>query len=182
MTDRLSPAAPARASSTAKNAVAGAMGAAATLALAMSLIVAGLKPDEGLQLVDYLDIARIPTACYGHTGLDVRVGRRRTPAECDAMLATDVAPRIDGVKRCVPALTSRPYQLAASTRLAFNIGVPAFCGSSTATAFRRGDWRRGCDLMLRWDKARVRGELVAVRGLALRRQREREQCLTGLAA
>ena len=82
----------------------------------------------------------------------------------------------------MPALRSRPYQWAASTRLAHNIGVSAFCHSGAAIHFNRGDWRGGCDLFLPWDKARVRGQLVAVAGLKARRQRERAQCLTGVAA
>lgn len=175
MVDRPSPAAPARAAVPRR-----AGGAAAVAALALTLATTALKPDEGLALTDYLDLARVPTACYGHTGTDVHVGRRRSTAECDALLSADVQREQLAAVRCVPQLADRPYQWAASTRLAHNIGTGGFCGSGAASAFRRGGWRRGCDLMLAWDKARVRGKLVRVAGLAARRQRERAQCLTGL--
>jgi lysozyme len=171
-------AAPARADTT-KAAVGGGLAACAAACLAFA--VAGLKPDEGLALTDYLDLAKVPTACFGHTGADVRVGQRRTLPECEAMLAKDVQREQLGVTKCVPALATRPYQWAASTRLAHNIGVAGFCGSGAAIHFRRGDWRGGCDLFLPWDKARVNGKLVRVAGLAARRRRERAQCLTGVA-
>ena len=158
---------------------AGALGLAAVAALGMA--IAGLKPDEGKANVDYLDIARIPTACYGHTGAGVKVGSRRTDAQCEALLTADVQVRLEGVFQCVPGLASRPAIWSASTRMAFNTGVPAFCGSSTARAFNAGQWRAGCDAMLLWDKAVVNGRKVVVPGLAARRQRERAQCLTGIA-
>jgi lysozyme len=162
----------------AKVAVGGGLAGSAAVALAMA--VASLKIDEGKRSIDYLDIARVPTACYGHTGADVRVGRVRSDAECEAILTGDAARHLQGVLRCTPALHDRPYQLAAATRLAFNIGVSGYCGSIAARRFGAGNWRGGCDAFLSWDKARVSGRLVRVRGLTLRRERERAQCLTGL--
>ena len=149
-------------------------------ALALTCAVAALRVDEGKRNVDYRDIAGIPTGCYGHTGADVHVGQRRSDADCDALLTKDAQAHMNGVLACTPGLATRPYQLAAATRLTFNIGVGAYCRSGAASAFRRGDWSRGCDLFLPWDKARVRGQLVRVKGLADRRQRERAMCRTDL--
>ncbi len=176
MTDRQPPAAPVRAPISAKGAIAGGIGAAC-----LAMACAALKSDEGKANVDYLDIARIPTACYGHTGPDVKLGARRTDAQCDALLAADARDKQTGVAGCVPGLTTRPTIWAASTRMAFNTGVPAFCGSGTARAFNAGQWRAGCDAMLAWDKAHVGGRIVVVPGLLARRQRERAQCLVGVA-
>ena len=150
---------------------------AACAAACLAAAVTNLKTDEGKRLVDYRDLAGIPTACYGHTGADVKIGTRRSDAQCEAILSIDVRVRMNGVARCVPALANRPAIWAASTRMAFNTGVPAFCGSGTARAFNAGQWRAGCDAMLAWDKARVGGNLVIVPGLLARRQRERAQCL-----
>jgi lysozyme len=155
-----------------------ALGAGGVAALALAIV--GIKSDEGKRLVDYRDLAGIPTACYGHTGPDAKVGTKRTDVQCEAMLSSDVLPRLLGVSKCVPALTAKPAVWAASTRMAYNTGVPAFCGSGTAQAFRAGQWRSGCDAMLAWNKARVNGKLVVVAGLAARRERERAQCLTGV--
>ncbi len=183
MTDvRLKPATQTRAPApSTKAVVGGGIGAAALLAL--SLAVTAIKPDEGSHPATYLDLARVPTDCYGHTGADVgRVGTPHSLAQCDALLTADARRIETAVLACTPSLATRPQQLAASTRLAFNIGPNAYCHSGTASAFRRGDWRAGCDMMLAWDKARVGGWIVAVAGLAARRQRERAMCLVGVAA
>ena len=176
MPDGIPPAAPARAP--VKTAAALAACAAACLAAA----VTHLKTDEGKRNVDYRDLDGIPTACYGHTGAGVVIGTRRTDAACDALLSADAQVRLKGVFRCVPDLAAHPAIWAASTRMAYNTGVPAFCGSSTARAFNAGQWRAGCDAMLAWDKATVRGAKVEIPGLLARRQRERAQCLAGVAA
>ena len=173
------PAAPTRAAVKA-NAVGA--GLAACAAACLTLAIAALKPDEGKRNVDYLDLARVPSACFGHTGPDVKVGTRRTDAQCEAMLAVDARVKRDGVAACVPQLQTRPAIWAASTRMAFNTGVAAFCHSSTARAFNRSEWRAGCDAMLLWNKAVVNGRKVVVPGLAARRERERAQCLTGVTA
>lgn len=159
--------------------VAGLIAAAITAAVAMA--VPALEIDEGKRNIDYLDIARVPTACFGHTGADVKVGRRRSDAECRALLDQDVRVHLGGVLRCSPELGPRPHQLAAATRLAFNIGVANWCGSTAARLFRSGNWRRGCDAFLAWNKARVNGRLVVVNGLQLRRARERAMCLADLS-
>jgi lysozyme len=176
MSDRLSPAAPARVP------LKPAMTLAACAAACLAAAVANLKTDEGKKNVGYLDLAKVPTDCFGHTGPEVRVGARRSDAQCEASLSADAIKARDGVARCVPGLTTRPTIWAASTRMAYNTGVPAFCASTTARRFNAGQWRTGCDAMLLWNKAVVRGVKVVVPGLAARRERERAQCLTGVAA
>jgi lysozyme len=161
---------------TSKASAAGGLIAAAPIALALAL--APLKTDEGKRNVSYLDIAAVPTSCYGHTGPAVRVGERKSDAQCEALLARDAEVHLRGVLARSPQLGERPYQLAAVTRLTFNIGVGAYAGSTIARRFDAGDWRGGCDGFVAWNKARVNGRLVVVRGLALRRERERAQCLS----
>ena len=63
--------------------------------------------------------------------------------------------------------------------LAYNIGVTNFCGSTPRARFEAGRIAGACDAFLAWNKARVQGVLRPVRGLTLRRKREREVCLTG---
>ena len=162
----------------AKKVVGGTLATATAAALAMA--VASLKTDEGKRNIDYLDSARIPTACYGHTGAGVRVGTRRSDGECERLLTADAQKHINGVLLCTPALAFHPYQLAAATRLTFNIGQSAYCGSTVARRFNTEDYRGACDGFLAWNKARVNGRLVVVKGLADRRSRERAMCLTDL--
>lgn len=156
--------------------------AAAAIAAALAIAVPALKTDEGKKNVGYLDIAKIPTECYGHTGPDVRVGRWRSDAECEALLAVDAREHMEGALRCTPEIADKPAVLAAVTRLTFNIGVAGYCGSTIARRFKAGDLRGGCDAFLLWDKARVNGRVQQVRGLTNRRQSERAMCLQGVAA
>lgn len=137
----------------------------------------------------YLDVAGIATACDGiirYNGRPVRIGDVFTPAQCDAVLEKELVKHAEGMMACTPAF--RNYRdkeaigptLAAATSFTYNVGVGGYCGSTAARRFNAGNWRGACDAMLAWNKARVRGVLQPVRGLTLRRQRERALCLRGL--
>jgi len=155
-----------------------AAGRAAAIAAALALAIVGLKADEGKRNTSYVDIAGVPTACYGHTGPDVKPGQVRTDAQCETLLREDARAHMAGALACSPMLVDHPNQLAAVTRLTFNIGVRGYCRSSIARHFAAGRWRPGCDRFLAFRYAGGR----EVRGLLLRRQRERALCLTGLPA
>lgn len=159
---------------TAKNIAMGGLGGGAAAALALALVF--LPNDEGKRNVGYADLASVPTICWGHTGADVRIGERKTDAECKALLEGDAAAHLRGALRCSPELADHPNQLAAVTRLTFNIGVASYCKSSIARLFHARQWRAACDRFLAYRFAGGK----EVRGLLLRRQRERAMCLTGL--
>ena len=141
--------------------------------------------DDGRLLVDhikgpqylkaYADIVGVWTICDGDTK-GVRAGMVETEAGCTARLERQLIAHAAPVLKCVPGLKGRDSQLVASVSLAYNIGTGGFCGSTVARRFNAGDWRGGCDAFLMWNKAGGR----EVRGLTLRRQRERALCLTGL--
>lgn len=146
-------------------------------AIALALAIHGLKPDEGKSNVTYADIVGMPTACYGHTGAGTgTIGSRHTDAQCDALLSSDAQKAENAVLRCTPGLAGHPYQLAAATRLTFNIGAGAYCGSTIAKRFNAGQWQAACDGFSAWHYAGGR----SIPGLVARRQRERTQCLTEL--
>lgn len=137
---------------------------------------------RGKQYLDaYLDIAGVPTACDGITR-GVRMGQRYTDAQCAALLEQELVIHARGVMNCTPGL-ARPgtdNQRIAAVSLAYNIGVAGWCGSTAARRFNAGDWRGGCDAMLRWNKARVKGVLREVKGLTRRRKAEHAICVRGL--
>lgn len=140
---------------------------------------------SGKQYLDaYLDVAGIPTACDGIAY--VERGASYTEAQCTAMLERALVKHAEGVMRCTPAFRNHPDierigpTVAATVSLAYNIGVGGYCGSSAAKAFNGGDWEYACDRFLPWNKARVNGRLVAVKGLTNRRERERDLCLKGV--
>lgn len=125
----------------------------------------------------YADIVGVWTICDGDTK-GVRAGMVETEAGCTARLERQLVAHAKPVLACVPGLgwKNRQNQLIASVSLAYNIGTGGFCRSTVARRFNAGDWRGGCDAMLMWNKAGGR----EVRGLTLRRQRERALCLKGL--
>lgn len=125
----------------------------------------------------YADIVGVWTICDGDTK-GVRPGMIETEDGCVKRLERQLVSHARPVLRCVPALGNpgRENQLVASVSLAYNIGTGGFCRSTAARRFNAGDWRGGCDAFLMWNRAGGR----VVRGLTLRRQRERALCLKGL--
>lgn len=128
-------------------------------------------------LAAYADIVGVWTICDGDTK-NVRPGMVETQAGCRDRLERQLIAHAKPVLRCVPDLArpERQNQLVASVSLAYNIGTSGFCRSTAARRFNAGNWRGGCDAFLMWNKAGGR----VVRGLALRRERERALCLKGL--
>ena len=149
--------------------------------IAAGILYVTIPQDEGTEYKAYRDVAGIWTICQGDTA-NVRPGMVETPEGCRVRLERQLIAHAKPVMACVPQLgdDGRDYQRAASVSLAYNIGVTAFCNSTAAKRFRAGNWRGGCDAFLSWDKARVKGVLRPVKGLTLRRHREREICLRGL--
>lgn len=146
---------------------AGAAGALIAAAIAASVAI--IAPWEGRELAPYQDIVGVWTVCYGSTNADMR---RYTPAECDAMLATEAGQYLRGVAECIHAPVTT-NQLAAITSLAYNAGVPAICRSTLMRQLNAGEsaavW---CKQILRWNRAGGR----VVRGLTSRRRAEYEVC------
>ena len=148
---------------------------AATLATAIAV------PAEGLRQYAYYDPPGILTVCYGST-TNVVAGKRYSLDECKARLDADMREAIDAVERCVPGLPLNV--LAAFGDAAFNVGPKIACDTQSSTAarlLRAGRWIEACDQLLRWDKARIAGILVALPGLAKRRDAERTLCLEATA-
>lgn len=135
-----------------------------------------VEHEKGPQyLKAYADIVGVWTICDGDTK-GVRRGMVETEAGCTARLERQLVAHAAPILKCVPGLKGRDNQLVASVSLAYNIGTAGFCRSTAARRFNAGNWRGGCDAFLMWDRAGGR----SVRGLTLRRQRERALCLKGL--
>lgn len=130
---------------------------------------------EGKENVGYLDIAKIPTACYGDTE-NVIVGKFYSDEECEARLYDQARRHVVPVLECTPSLRDKPYLLAAAGSLAYNIGPSAYCSSTVDRRFDAGDPRGACDAILMWNRAGGR----VVQGLVNRRKWEKDLCLKGL--
>jgi len=126
---------------------------------------------EGYVPHTYADPIGIPTACYGHTGPDVRLGQRYTREECNALLEGDLAEAYTYVLRCirVPMTQSQAAALVSAT---YNAGPVIVCNSTLGRMANRGDWAGACAQLDRW----VYAGNKKLRGLIRRRAAERAMC------
>ena len=138
-----------------------------------AMLLAAVAAFEGKSNDPYQDIVGVWTVCYGETRVDMK---HYTTAQCQDMLATALGDYATGVLKRNPALKDHPYQLAAATSLAYNIGLANYGKSSAAKAFDRGRWADGCRRMTFWNRA---GGKV-VKGLVKRRQAEYNICMSDL--
>jgi len=133
-----------------------AIGGVATASV-LAAIVAFVAPWEGVRTKAYLDIAGVPTICYGHTK-DVRMGDTATLAQCDAWLAEEVEEFNRAIRKCITREMTVGQEIG-FTDISYNVGIGAFCGSTALKRFNAGDDEGGCEALKMWDKVRVNGQL-----------------------
>lgn len=145
----------------------------AALAAALAIATPFVAGWEGKRNDPYADLIGKMTVCYGETNVQMR---HYTDPECTAMLEDSLVGYAKPVLKRNPRLQYHPYQLAAATSLAYNIGNANYARSTVARRFDRGDYVGACNAMLMWNRAGGR----VVKGLVNRRKAERALCLTGL--
>lgn len=141
---------------------------------------------EGRVLKTYRDMGGVLTYCDGATENAIW-GKTYTIAECNAQLDYDLARHAEGVNSCLPMDQLTLGQRIAFVDLAYNIGVTNFCRSSVARLARERKVSASCDALLLWNgivksvrqpDGSIKKVKTVVRGLQLRRERERVICLT----
>ncbi len=143
-----------------------------------ALVVALVVPLEGMRQYAYYDPPGILTACYGHTGNDVKKHYKYSLKECGAFLSADMKAAITTVERCVPGLPDN--MTAAYADAVYNIGGKIVCDTKASTLARRLQQHRyidACKELPKWNKATIAGVLTELPGLTKRRQKEMELCL-----
>ncbi|MEI4485585.1 lysozyme [Frigidibacter sp. MR17.14] len=151
--------------------------AVTTAAMVVALAVPTIRGYEGVVLKPYYDAVGVLTWCAGETEGIPKASY--TVAECDSMLSKRVIEFYLAIDACLPDLPMP--MLAAFTSTAYNIGKVGFCSSTMAKRARAGDRVGACNAILLWDKGRVNGVMQRIRGLTIRREKERELCLEGAA-
>ena len=152
-------------------------------AAAAAMLLQYVPQFEGMILRGYKDPIGIVTACAGHTKTAV-FGKPYTLEECTKLLDDDLVEHAQGVLKCTPGLADKPYQLAAASSFAYNVGVGAYCRSTTAKRFNSGDFIGACRALNQSDGGRAQwvyagGKVLP--GLVKRRKVEREICETSLS-
>lgn len=147
-----------------------------------------VKGFEQCRLRAYLCPAGRWTIGWGHTSEAgapaVADGMVITQARADEIFAADLA----AFRARVAALCAKAKggaaeeEVDAFTSLAYNIGIPAFAGSTALRKYSRGDKQGAADAILAWNQATVKGKRVVLAGLVRRRQAERALFLDGHAA
>lgn len=148
--------------------------AAAGGAIAISAVMTGWF--EGREHVPYRDPVGVWTVCEGHTGPDVIPGRKYSDAECNRLLAADLAEADQAVTRLVKVPLS-DYERAALIDFAFNLGAGALANSTLLRKLNAGDRAGACAEYKRWVNARVNGRLRPLPGLVKRREAATWLCL-----
>ena len=153
---------------------------------AIALAVGLVAYYEGYVPKTYVDPIGISTSCYGHVGPENTPGRRFTEGECRALLEGDLAAANAIVRRCI-TVPMQPYQEAALTSFAFNVGggkqgvKDGLCvlKNGNQPRVRRfanaGRWAEACASLESW----VTAGGIKLRGLVKRRTSERRMCETG---
>ncbi|WP_162932144.1 lysozyme [Solimonas sp. K1W22B-7] len=157
---------------------------AALAGTALLLAIPAAKILEGKSNRAYLDVAAVPTACYGQTGPRVRMGEVYSDLTCERWLHEQLLAFHQGIRRCVTQPMSPP-QAAALTLFAYNVGLDGACGSAAVRHANRGDWKSACRALQYNERGQPAWSYVTdaasgrkrfVQGLANRRAAERALC------
>ena len=147
----------------------------AAILLASVAFLSDIREHEGREYKPYQDIVGVWTVCDGITGSDVVHGKTYTDQECNALTIKHAEKHGSQLLDCIHVrITQQMYEALASW--AYNVGVGAACGSTAIRLINAGQYARGCQDLMRWNRAG--GEVV--RGLTIRRAKERDACLKGI--
>lgn len=161
----------------------------AVAALSLSAVgLIGLALSEGYEPVARPPVpGDVPTGGFGSTRSEtgpMKAGERIDPVRGLILLRRDASEAERIVRSCAP-VPMHQYELDAFVSLAYNVGggrkgvKDGFCvlkSGAPSTIVRRllaGDYTGACNGLLAWDRFDGR----PMRGLTLRRQRERALCL-----
>lgn len=146
----------------------------------LEIAVPFIMKKEGIRLVAYLDIVRVPTLCGGLTTLNgkpVRLGMSISLKDCVAEMWKQTAQYRNGLHRYFTAQAIYkwlpPTRDAAFTSLAFNVGIVGIGKSTAVKRLNAGNIAGSCQAITWYDKAGGR----VVRGLFERRKDEKALCL-----
>lgn len=110
------------------------------------------------------------TIGYGHTR-GVKSGMRASKMECEQFLIGDLHDAGNAVRSSVNVPLSQ-HQYDALVSFVFNLGAGNFRSSTLLKKLNRGLYDEIPEQIMRWNKARVDGELTRLKGLTRRRTAE----------
>ena len=142
-----------------------------------------IKGFEGCVLHPYLDQVGVPTIGYGNTqyedGRHVKMSDSSiTKERADELFKYFADKFAYSVERLLKKKVTQ-NKFNALVSIAYNIGIGAFSGSTLLKKVNKD----ACDESIRnefakWNKGRIKGELVVIQALALRRKKEADLYFT----
>lgn len=150
------------------------LGAGLSLSAAFSALFLTI-PHEGLSNKSYLDPAGVVTACYGHTGPAVKLGKYYTDEECLHFLLKDTL-EAEGYVETYVTVPLNLYQKAALIDFTYNEGAGNLKRSTMLKKFNSEDYVGGCNELVKW----VMANGQKLKGLVKRRNDELHFCLGGV--
>lgn len=133
---------------------------------------------EGLETTPYRDSVGVLTVCVGETNVEMR---EYTEAECREIFGKSFIKYANQVATLSPGIEKSPYEWAAHTSLAYNVGVATYGRSSIRRQFNQGRRVEACRSIRKYRFAGGK----ELRGLVYRREGEGmrigeyELCLVG---
>ena len=132
-----------------------------------------IKQFEGLYLKAYRDPVGIPTIGYGSIkwpdGKSVQMGEVISIENAELLLNTEVF----GIAPIIPPLSYNQNQFDAVCSFVYNVGIGSFKRSTMLRKMRQNvnEWSIR-DEFMKWNKGKVNGNLVELKGLTRRRKAE----------
>jgi lysozyme len=155
--------------------------AVAAAALTLSAAgVTGIVKHEGMVRTAYVDPVGVVTICAGHTRT-AKLGQRLSAEECERLLREDARLAENAIKRLVRVpVTQNQYDALVSWT--FNFGEGKLATSTLLRKINANDcWGAGAEFP-KWNKGRVKGQLVVLPGLVKRRADERAAWESGCSS
>lgn len=140
---------------------------------AIDVLISLIKEFEGCKLKAYKCPAGVWTVGWGATGPDIKEGTVWSQQYADAMLRKMANNVLDEALHESPRLRNEtPGRQAAVASFIYNLGIGNYRKSSFKRLVDAGDFNEAKHSLLKWNKARVNGKLVELKGLTRRRQAE----------
>lgn len=158
-------------------------GHAAALAAMLAVLAPFTTSWEGEKTRPYFDrIAGVETVCVGETSPQfVDLHKTYTHAECQAQLKTRLTQFAQHVSQVAPGIDQSPYEWAALTDFAYNVGTGTFDRSSVLRLWNAGQRVEACRALrlYKYSRGKVITGLVYRREGHLQRIGEYELCIAG---
>lgn len=136
--------------------------------------LSGLVALEGMRTTAYLDSVGVPTICAGTTK-GVKLGDRKTEEQCWTIAEAEYREYEQHVISRLKVKVDPQVQIAL-TYFAVNVGKGGYSGSTALARINAGDIQGGCSALRMWNKGRIHGKLVVIKGLDNRRAAEERLC------